>query len=164
MTVGNLQDPIHLRRRSGEMDRDDRLRPWGDSGLDVGGVYVQRVVMNVRKDGSGAVQRDHVDRRGKGERWGDHLVPRTDAEGRKDEMHPRRCGREGNGMAGAGEILKPLLEALAERTGCNPLRSQTSGYTGDLRLADGRPVQRQKIFPNFHHDPFSPDLFNSTSE
>ena len=78
-------------------------------------------------------------------------------------MHPRRCGGEGNGMTRPGQRLKPLLKGLAEGTGRNPLRSQAGGYTRDLRLADGRPVQRQKIFSDFHHDPFSQDLFNCTS-
>ena len=48
-------------------------------------------------------------------------------------------------------------KVLHKGTGRNPLRFQACGHSRNLRLSDGRPVQRQKIFSDLHHGimPFS---------
>ena len=89
--LAERQQLVVLRRVPEDVDRDDRLRPRRDRGLDRGRVEVERARVDVGEDR----RRPFVDRavRRRDERVGrgDHLVARTDAGEVHAEMKARRC-------------------------------------------------------------------------
>ena len=95
------------------MQRHDRLRAWGNSGLDIGGVHVElRVPEDVAEDRRRAGVHDRVRRRDEVQRRHDDLVAGAAADGQEREVKRGRAVRDREGVARAAEVGELTLERL----------------------------------------------------
>ena len=107
-----------------DVDRDDGTGSRRDCRLDRSWIKVQRVWIDICKDGCRAFV-DRAVRRGD-ERVGrrDHLVARTDSRRDTEEMQACRTARDGGRVGRLDSLREQLLETIDRRAKREPPRPQ----------------------------------------
>lgn len=98
VAVGDRVDLVHVGRLAVEAHRHDGLGARGDGGLDLGGVDIAGVRLDIHEDRLGAEQHDDLGRRNEGKRGRDDLVTRLDP-------HRHQADQQGFGAAGHGDAV-----------------------------------------------------------
>jgi len=110
VAVGDRVDLVHVGRLPVQADRHDGLGARGDGGLDLGGVDVAGVRLDIHENRLGAEQHNYFCSRDKGERRGDHLITGLDAHGHQADQQGFGAAGHGDAVLGAGVGLKLLLQ------------------------------------------------------
>ena len=116
VSVGDLLDRVPVGRVPEHVDDHDGLRPIGDPSLEVGGVEVVRVGLDVDEDRRGPLEEEGVGARRERERRHQDLVARTDAERLDDQVQRRGARGDRDPVLDAGDLRCRALEPLGERT------------------------------------------------
>ena len=104
---GKGQDGLHIGGMAKEVDRQDGLGPGSDPLPDPAGIQVVGPGIDVRKDGTGSLQHDGLDRGGEGKGSGDDLVARADLQGH--QRNPQSVGARGAPHRKAGPQITAQL-------------------------------------------------------
>ncbi len=136
MSVGEVQDRIHIARQAGDVDGQDHTGCIRDRGRHALRRHIQRVGVNVNEHRVGPKVTDHLCRRGKRVGSGDDLIARADAAGLKSQMQTG-CGRvDADGFETVPhELGKLVLESPCLRPGRQPAGAERIDDLLDLGLA-----------------------------
>ncbi len=91
MSIGDREQLVEIGGKPTDVDRDDRLRPRGDRGLDSSRIQVVAPRVDVDEDGNGPLVEDRLPGAGKGVGGRDDLVAGLDpdrVERRMDRRGP----------------------------------------------------------------------------
>ncbi len=147
--TADRHDLVEVAGMPGEVHGNERPRPRRDRCLDGGGIDVERCrIRRPTNTGRRSPMDDDVGGRGKGDRRGDHLVARADANRLEREVQRRRARVHGHAVAGAGVGGKLLLERLGPRPGGDPPRTQRLEDRLLVVCVDQRLMERQERRPD----------------
>ena len=146
MGVGDGHDAVHRHRPAEDVDRQEQPRPLGDGRRHTLGVHVPCRLVDVDKDGRGALEQRAVGRGDKRKRRGDHLVARPEAEGLDQEVQGAGAGVDGHAALKAHVIGERPLELAQLRAQAQVRRLEDRDHGVDIRLRDVGPSQRHTFF------------------
>ncbi len=127
------------------MDGDHRPRAGGDPCRERVGPHLERTVVDVGEDGRRPAQGDLVHGGGERHRGGGHLVPRSDPQGREDDVEPGGGGGDRDGVRRPGGIAEDPFQLRDSRSARDPAGTQRLRDRRHLLLAQGGTGQRQEI-------------------
>jgi len=133
---GDLQDGVHVGGLPEEVHGDDGLRPGRDGALELSGVHVAGVGLDVHENRLGPGKADGLGRGHERAGRGDHLVALTDAQGQKGK--PEGVGAVADGHA----MLRPAVG------GELPLEFLDEGAAGEGRGIEDGVDGRPDFFPD----------------
>ena len=110
MTPRDLQDGVHVRGLTEEMDWNNGLRARSNQRLRCRRVDVEALGVGIREYRAGAHARDAARGGEKREGGADHLIARADIERHQGGEDRVRAGREPDGEAGAGDLGRGFFE------------------------------------------------------
>lgn len=108
--VSDRIDLVHVSRLAVQTHRHNGLGTRRDRSLDLRGVDVAGIRLDVHEDGFGAKQHDHFRSGDKSKGGGDDFVTGLDAHGHQADQQGLGATGHGNAMLGAGISLELLLQ------------------------------------------------------
>ena len=145
--VRDVVDRVHVRRVPVKVHGHDRPHAGRPAHrmLDLVGVEVERVGLDVDQHRARALVLDHVDCGGECHRRGHDRVAVADAQGRQREVHRRGRRVDGQRVGRADEVAELFFELVRPLTGGDPAAPQGAHHLGDVFLADQRWGERKEL-------------------
>ena len=133
----------------GDPSRDLRhpVRLASERALQGRWIHAERLRLHVHEDGRRIEVRDHLRRRGEGERRHDDTLTASDPERRERQVERRGAGADRDRVRGADVARERRLELLHPGPGGEPPRAEHVQDGSDVPVVDFRPKER-----HVHHE------------